>query len=201
MAPMHGAALGDVYKVVAALGGRLISIFDGQTEYALGVPVHAPAGEWLYACASYEDAVRAPLPRRSRLRLAPRAVLRCTAWGEQLVAAHGHAAKLATEWLCPEELLPMPLGYTTLVRREGAPSPAELAALAYDSRGGAGWRRAEAAAAARTRTRSSGSYRRPASAQPGAVRDALALLRSTAGFDFEEALAGERPNAALATRT
>lgn len=170
----------EVFKQVAVLGGRFLSVFDGETEYALGRAVSAPPGAFLYACATMQEAVDAPLPRRSRLRLAPRAVLRCSAWGAVHGRAHGRAEKLAVEWLRPEELLPMPIGYTTLVRRDRPPLPESLL---YDHFGGAGRRLAEQAAA---HARLPASPRRPTSAPRAAVREALAVLRWTFPLELDE---------------
>ncbi|KAJ1640434.1 hypothetical protein T492DRAFT_855189 [Pavlovales sp. CCMP2436] len=162
-----------IYKQVALLGGQLLRIYDGETIYALGELLRLPPGEWLYACPSYAEAVAAPLPRRSRLRLAPRAVLRCSAWGDAIENAHGWVHKLGYKWLRPEELLPMPLGYTMLVHRE-LPAAA-IAELVYENADGLHF-------AATARARSAGR-RRPASAGSSfALREALALLRSTAAL-------------------
>lgn len=167
----------EVFKQVAVLGGRLLSVYDGTTEYAVGQPIRAPASEWLYACPSFDEAVAAPLPARSQLRLAPRAVLRCVAWGELVVGAHCNPRKLATEWLRPEEVLALPLGYTTLVRRPPSRGVgadfADVHALVYGNQRGV---RLAAAAIARARRPP-----RPASARNSAAfREAVAVLRATA---------------------
>eukprot|EP00435_Cladocopium_sp_Y103_P013446 s1112_g3.t1 len=77
---------GDFYKVVALVEGRLLSIYDGVTEYAVGrllrdraLPKHRGG---LYVARSPQEALRATftLPQGSKLPWAPR-VLRCHVQG------------------------------------------------------------------------------------------------------------------------
>lgn len=100
----------DVYKVVALVDGRLLSIFDGVTEYVIGIrrdqlvlPGH---GGGFYVSRTPEEALRAvfSLPKRSRLLLAPRVLLRCRAHGMCLPYGSG---KIAVSGLTPLEARPV----------------------------------------------------------------------------------------------
>ncbi|CAE8583136.1 unnamed protein product, partial [Polarella glacialis] len=94
------------YKVVARVGGQLLSIFDGQTVYAVGrllrQEVRPGHRGGLYVARTARDAVRATfhLPQRSRLLLAPRVLLRCEAKGPFLDYGQG---KVAVSALLPVE--------------------------------------------------------------------------------------------------
>lgn len=57
-----------LYKVVARVGGRLVSIFDGETEYRIGFPTGqaAGAGPRYFAYATLEETYACPFPRASR---------------------------------------------------------------------------------------------------------------------------------------
>lgn len=119
-----GSEVVEVFKQVARVGTRLLSVYDGRTEYALGVAMRQPLGPLgaaahggggYYCYATFERAAAADVPRASALRVAPRAVLRCRAWGAR--APVGRRGKIVVECIEPLELLRMPLGYTTLARR------------------------------------------------------------------------------------
>mmetsp|Transcript_46816 Transcript_46816/g.81393 ORF Transcript_46816/g.81393 Transcript_46816/m.81393 type:complete len:293 (+) Transcript_46816:111-989(+) len=103
----------DVYKVVALVDGRLLSIFDATTEYTIGVRIDQLVlpghGGGFYVSRTPEEALRAvsSLPRRSRLLTAPRALLRCRAQGKYLSYGSG---KLAVSALTPLEVKPVPHG-------------------------------------------------------------------------------------------
>lgn len=82
-----------MYKVVAAVQGRLLSIYDGTTEYNLGQTLHARRGgaAWApldacyFAYPSMQQASCAALPKGSQLLAAPRMLLavRCHGRGYQ----------------------------------------------------------------------------------------------------------------------
>lgn len=81
---------GDFYKVVALVEGRLLSIYDGATEYAVGrllreraLPKHRGG---LYVARSPQEALRATftLPQSCKLPWAPRVLLRCHVQGPML---------------------------------------------------------------------------------------------------------------------
>lgn len=105
-----GTAIGfesrTFYKVVARVEGRLLSIFDGITEYAIGRVLRQEVRErhrgGLYVARSPQDAVRATfnLPTQSKLLLAPRVLLRCQARGPLLEYGQG---KVAVSALLPME--------------------------------------------------------------------------------------------------
>ncbi|CAK9000280.1 unnamed protein product [Durusdinium trenchii] len=78
---------GDFFKIVALVNGRLLSIYDGVTEYAVGrilrsraLPQHRGG---LYVARTPQEALRATfsLPQNSKLLLAPRMLLRCRVQG------------------------------------------------------------------------------------------------------------------------
>lgn len=70
-------------QVVAASGGKLVSVFDGETEYHLGRWIRSKRGAigWppldscFYACPSPEAAIAVAFPKNSRLSKAPRVLL------------------------------------------------------------------------------------------------------------------------------
>lgn len=70
-------------QVVGASGGKLVSIFDGETEYHLGRWIRSKRGAvgWppldscFYACPSPEAAIEVTFPKNSRLSKAPRVLL------------------------------------------------------------------------------------------------------------------------------
>jgi hypothetical protein len=100
----------DYYKVVAqAENGRLLSIYDGETEYQLGVtlngkrPLQCHHGGY-YCHADPEDARDAALPDTSALLHLPRVLLRVKAEG----AYTRYGQKLAFSRITPLEIVPMP---------------------------------------------------------------------------------------------
>eukprot|EP00753_Platysulcus_tardus_P020967 PLAT8515.1.p1 GENE.PLAT8515.1~~PLAT8515.1.p1 ORF type:complete len:260 (+),score=61.35 PLAT8515.1:43-780(+) len=110
-----------VFKIVARWRGKLWSIFDGCTEYEVGrlmeQEVRPRHKGGFYAYGSKKAAERAKLPRRSRLKLAPRAILRCLGYGRRIRYKGG---KLAFSKLLPQEVLPCSPGYCIAVRRGAA---------------------------------------------------------------------------------
>ena len=81
------------YKVVAAVGTKLVSIFDGTTEYHLGRIRLAPRGACGYApldCCSFvwptpQQAVNAAFPASAKALHAPRVLAKVTCWGRGYV--------------------------------------------------------------------------------------------------------------------
>ena len=74
------------YKVVAKTLGRLLSIYDGKTEYILGSTLHEKVqpnhkgGYYVYA--SLEEAIFADVPfKKGGLYIAPRTIIKCMCWG------------------------------------------------------------------------------------------------------------------------
>lgn len=93
-----------VYKSVAVTGDwRLVSIYDGQTEYQLNKPVQQKVQSkhcsGLYAYESINDARCAVFPRESRAYYNARVILKCKATGE--ILRYGN--KLAVSKLVPVE--------------------------------------------------------------------------------------------------
>jgi hypothetical protein len=98
------------YKAVAvADDGRLLSIFDGETEYRLGETLHETArpghngGYYVYETrTAAEDA---EVPSDSALRDAPRAIIACHVAGKCIRYDWG---KLAFSRVTPLEVVPTP---------------------------------------------------------------------------------------------
>eukprot|EP00892_Ulva_mutabilis_P007402 jgi/Ulvmu1/5033/UM021_0050.1 len=78
------------FKVVGASDGKLLSVFDGVTEYCLGRWVRSKRGAvgWppldscFYACPSPDAAVAVSFPRNSKLYKAPRVLLQVHVTGK-----------------------------------------------------------------------------------------------------------------------
>lgn len=93
----------DYYKAVAVTeDGRYVSIFDGATEYAIGVTLHERAQQGhsggFYAYPTIEAALDADVPPSSALYRAPRVILRVRAEGAYCRYDNG---KLAFSRLTP----------------------------------------------------------------------------------------------------
>ena len=81
------------YKVVAAVGNKLVSVFDGTTEYHLGRVRLAPRGACGYAplgCCSFvhttpQQAVNAAFPVHAKALHAPRVLAKVTCFGRGYV--------------------------------------------------------------------------------------------------------------------
>ena len=73
------------YKAVAVMDGRWFSIYDGQTEYQIGVTLSQRTGQGhaggYYVYASRGEAEAADVPSRSSLKDADRIILRVRAEG------------------------------------------------------------------------------------------------------------------------
>lgn len=95
------------YKAVAVKpDGRYVSIYDGQTEYMIGVQVtrqipRRDHGGGYYCYRSYEEAKQASVPRESKAADLPRAVLKVRAEG--LYCTYGD--KLAFATLTPVKIV------------------------------------------------------------------------------------------------
>jgi len=99
------------YKLVARCGTRLMSIYDGETEYKLGEVKKQKVGDrrggGFYVYSSFEEALDGQLPHISALFVSPRVVLKCLAWGD--CRAYGN--KLCFSHIKAVEVLPCPWGY------------------------------------------------------------------------------------------
>lgn len=94
------------YKSVAVIDGRFYSIFDGTTEYVLGQEMKQPARQGhnggYYVYRSVDEAEEVNVPSSSKLKDAPRAILRIKAEGQYCVYSNG---KLAFSRITPLEIL------------------------------------------------------------------------------------------------
>lgn len=98
---------GETYfKAVAMDGERLVSIFDGRTEYVIGQtlvePVRKGHGGGFYVYASQVQAEEADVPPDSMLRRAPRAIIRVRAEGQYTRYDNG---KIAFSRVTPLEVV------------------------------------------------------------------------------------------------
>lgn len=75
----------NYYKAVAVVDGRFVSIFDGETEYAIGQELKQAARQdhsgGFYVYKSIDEAQDVRVPSSSKLQNAPRAILRVKAEG------------------------------------------------------------------------------------------------------------------------
>jgi len=83
----------DYWKLVARVGGRLLSVYDGETEYRLGETLTQRArqghGGGYYVYATREEALRAVFPRDAALRGAEKVLLRCRCAGSHVEYDNG----------------------------------------------------------------------------------------------------------------
>ncbi len=98
---------GDTYyKQVALVDGRLLSIFDGETEYRLGETISENARQHheggIYVYRSADAAKRAPFPRESALLSAERVLIRVRAEGRYCRYDNG---KLSFSRVTPLEVI------------------------------------------------------------------------------------------------
>ncbi|EAR85519.1 hypothetical protein TTHERM_00442690 (macronuclear) [Tetrahymena thermophila SB210] len=101
------------YKMVAKTLGQYLSIYDGKTEYKMGVVMHQPAKPdhqgGFYVYDSLDQAIFADVPlKKDGLYFAPRTVIKCACWGDKIEYPNG---KIAFEYLCPVQDMGMPKGY------------------------------------------------------------------------------------------
>ena len=94
------------YKQVAVIDGRLLSIFDGQTEYVLGQEMRELARQdhegGYYVYPSIVEARQAKFPENARLAEAPKVIVRVRAEGQYCRYASG---KLAFSRIVPLEIV------------------------------------------------------------------------------------------------
>lgn len=99
----------DYYKAVALVDGRLLSIYDGDTEYRVGEtlsePAHQGHGGGYYAYATPEQAALADVPSDSTLRDAPRVIIRVRGEGSY---CRYDGDKLSFSRLTPLEIVGVP---------------------------------------------------------------------------------------------
>ena len=105
--PSHAV---ECYKAVAVVQGRMLSIFDGVTEYRLNAVCQSSQGG-LWVCPSLLALLlhAAQLPRHSALLDAPRVVLKLRCWnanGSQPKPSQGNAYKLRCTHVVPVAVLP-----------------------------------------------------------------------------------------------
>lgn len=84
------------YKSVAVKDGKMLSIYDGRTEYVIGTTLTQKA-QWDHSGGYYcyqtpEGAEKAALPSYSELLDAPRAIIECECWGESIGYSNGKTA-------------------------------------------------------------------------------------------------------------
>jgi hypothetical protein len=99
--------------MVAKTNGKLLSIYDGKTEYKVGklMTQRAKAGHkgGYYVYPSSRSAVFADIPnKQGGLFIAPRTVIKCICWGEFVVYGSG---KMSFTHCMPVTDLGMPQGY------------------------------------------------------------------------------------------
>ncbi len=109
LAAQERTAPREAWKLVAQTeDGRLLSIYNGQTEYRLGEELRQPArqshGGGYYVYATPDEARRAALPRDSALLDAPRVLLRVRVGGSYCRYGNG---KLAYSRIVPLEVVPI----------------------------------------------------------------------------------------------
>ena len=113
------------YKVVALVGDRMLSIFDGKTRYALEQVTAPPEGCWVCPSLMAVTEHSLKLPSRSKLLDVPRAILRVAGWNANGIAPRepdGHTpseSKLLVSHIMPLEVLP----YEALMAASGLQPP------------------------------------------------------------------------------
>lgn len=90
------------FKLVAVVGSRLFSIYDGKTEYIIGEKKTTAGDDMFYAYATIEEAAskRPLLPRDSRMRQTPRAII-------SVRAEHEAQPRLSNGKLCFRSITPL----------------------------------------------------------------------------------------------
>ena len=100
------------YKVVAVIGRRFVSIFDGKTQYKMDQVTTPPGGCWV--CPDLLAVVQhaTTLPSRSAQLDAPRAILQVAGWNTggvppRMPAGHSQSrSKLLVSHVMPLAVLP-----------------------------------------------------------------------------------------------
>ena len=108
--PPAGARI--YYKVVAVIGRRFVSIFDGKTQYKMDQVTTPPGGCWV--CPDLLAVVQhaTTLPSRSAQLDAPRAILQVAGWNTggvppRMPAGHSQSrSKLLVSHVMPLAVLP-----------------------------------------------------------------------------------------------
>lgn len=128
------------YKAVAVVGddapegeggARFLSIYDGTTQYRIGVDLHQPMNEddlgetcgGFFCYANVAEVFSAIVPSSSALKHAPRAVIKCLGWGTRRRFPNG---KVAVEHLRPLSIHDFPRDFLS------APPPADTTQAAPD---------------------------------------------------------------------
>ncbi len=98
---------GDAYyKQVASVNGKLLSVYDGETEYIINQPMSERARQkhagGFYVYPTIDAARQANYPSDAKLRDATKVVIRCQVSGQYCVYANG---KLAFTHLTPLEVI------------------------------------------------------------------------------------------------
>jgi hypothetical protein len=101
------------YKLVAKVGGKYYSIYDGKTEYVIGSQMRQPVKSnhegGFYVYPTLDEAIFADVPfNKGGHYLAPRTVLKCVCWGNFVLYSHG---KMAFTNIMAVEDLGLPIGY------------------------------------------------------------------------------------------
>lgn len=100
----------NYYKAVAVVDGKFYSIFDGVTEYVVGQEMKQVARQGhnggYYVYKSIDDALSVSVPTSSKLKDAPRAIVRIRAEGQYCVYDNG---KLSFSRITPVEVLQIAL--------------------------------------------------------------------------------------------
>ena len=99
--------------MVAKVGDRFFSIYDGKTEYILGVTLQEKVepghkgGYFVYP--TIKQAFFADVPFvKGGLYTAPRTLIMCMCWGESIEYDNN---KIAFEYICPIKEFGLPSGY------------------------------------------------------------------------------------------
>ncbi|CEP02846.1 Uncharacterized protein PBTT_02274 [Plasmodiophora brassicae] len=94
------------YKLVGLVGGRFFSLYDGVTEYKMGEMLQPSSGRGVFVYADQRIAGhnRPHLPRSSKLKGAPRVLLRLKAIGEPRRSA-SNPDKVAFDAVIPVQVV------------------------------------------------------------------------------------------------
>lgn len=116
------------YKLVAKVGpSRLVSIFDGVTDYVVGQTIRTtihplPPGAsttWtprrlrdqirggIFVCRTPEEALQARIPDHAALYCAPRALIKVIAWGDKI----DYGSTIAFTHVRPVQVFPLSMSY------------------------------------------------------------------------------------------
>jgi len=97
---------GIYYKAVAVVDGKFLSIYDGETEYKLGEMLRQPArqshGGGYYVYRTIDEAREAAVPGNSKLKDAPRAIIKLECGGNYCKYDNG---KISFSTVTPVEVV------------------------------------------------------------------------------------------------